>query len=101
MVHHKRFKRHRECRVVCDKVDVASDFRSAERSRCARTQARFTGQQYPSFLDDREIEADGCAERPRPDVRPGAILTGQDRVIFHRDRENVHFCMRKGGGTMA
>ena len=54
-----------------------------------------------SFQDEREIEADGCVERPRPDTRPEAILTEQDRVIFHRDRENVHFCMRKGGGTMA
>lgn len=55
---------------------------------------------YPSRTNE-EIEADGCVERPRPDTRPEAILTEQDRVIFHRDRENVHFCMRKGGGTMA
>lgn len=35
---------------------------------------------------------------PADTTRPGAVLTGQDRVIFHPDRGNVHFRMRKGEG---
>ena len=37
-----------------------------------------------------------CKIRPIQRV-PGAVVTGQDRVIFHPDRGNVHFRMRKGG----
>lgn len=37
-----------------------------------------------------------CKIRPIQRV-PGAVVSGQDRVIFHPDRGNVHFRMRKGG----
>lgn len=39
-----------------------------------------------------------CVQDPADTTRPGAVLTGQDRVIFHPDRGNVHFRMRKGEG---
>lgn len=55
-----------------------------------------TEQKYVSFTTIERIEADVCARSGRY-TRPGAVLTGQDRVIFHPDRGNVHFRMRKGG----